>query len=156
MRRGSLIPSATACPSFFPTKHGSLPMTRKADLDLTGRWSGIYFYPHSAPPTAFEAVIRDSGGAIAGETMEPGTQGETLHAMIHGRRQGSEVRFAKSYDELPHAANRVDYVGRIADGGDEIHGRWQISGNWSGTFLMIREGGSEEEEAAIESAEIRA
>ena len=131
-------------------------MARKADLDLTGRWSGIYNYPHSMPPTPFEAVIRDSGGFIAGETTEPGRDGGTLNALIEGHRQGSGVRFAKIYDEAPRPAYRVDYAGTIADGGDEIHGRWQIPGNWSGTFLMVREGGAEEEAAERESAEIRA
>ncbi|HEX4738242.1 MAG TPA: hypothetical protein VH331_11840 [Allosphingosinicella sp.] len=131
-------------------------MARKADLDLTGRWSGIYNYPHTMPPTPFEAVLRDGGGLITGETVEPGGRGGTLHAMVEGQRQGSAVRFAKLYDEPPRAAYRVDYVGAIADGGDEIHGRWQIPGNWSGTFLMVREGGAEEEAAERESAEIRA
>jgi hypothetical protein len=130
-------------------------MARKADLDLTGRWSGIYNYPHSMPSTPFEAVIRDSGGLIAGEIIEPERNG-SLNAMIEGRREGSEVRFAKTYDEAPHAAYRIDYVGTIAENGDEIHGRWEIAGNWSGTFLMVRESGLEEEVVELESAEIRA
>jgi len=135
---------------------GGSTMARKADLDLTGRWSGIYNYPHSMPPIAFEAVILDSGAFITGETEESGRNGDTLHAMVEGHLEGSEVRFAKIYDEAPRAAYRIDYIGTIADGGDEIHGRWQIPGNWSGTFLMVREGGAEEEAAEQESAEIRA
>jgi hypothetical protein len=130
-------------------------MAREADLDLTGRWSGIYNYPHSMPSTPFEAVIRDSGGFITGETVEPGRH-ENLQALIEGRREGSQVRFSKTYDEMPRSAHRIDYTGMIADGGDEIHGRWQIAGNWSGTFLMVREGDAEEEAAERESAEIRA
>jgi len=147
MRRGSLIRCVTACQSCFLTKHGRSTMARKADLDLTGRWSGMFNYPHSMPPTPFEAVIRDSGGFIAGETIETGRRGGTLQAMVEGRRQGNRVRFAKIYDEAPRAAYRIDYVGTITDGGDEIHGTWQIPGNWGGTFLMVREGGAEEEVA---------
>lgn len=137
-------------------KRGRWTMLRKADLDLTGRWSGIYNYPHSMPPTPFEAVIRDSGGLIAGETIEPERNGGTSHALIEGRREGAEVRFAKTYDEAPHAAYRIDYIGTIADGGDEIHGRWEIASHWSDTFLMVRKGGAEEEALQHESTEIRA
>ncbi|HEY1605223.1 MAG TPA: hypothetical protein VGF77_06455 [Allosphingosinicella sp.] len=125
-----------------------------ADLDLSGRWSGLYNYPHSMPPTPFEAEIRDQGGRIAGETIEPGRDG-TMHAMIAGRRAGCDVHFVKTYDDLLPDGAPVDYRGAVAESGDEIHGRWEIAGNWSGTFLMIREGGSKEEAQNRASAEIR-
>ena len=131
-------------------------MARAADLDLTGHWSGIYNYPRTLPSTPFEAVIRDSGGFITGETEEPGAHGGTLHATIEGRRRSSEVRFRKAYDELPQAAHPVEYEGIVAEGGDEIHGRWQIGDHWSGTFLMVRDGGAKEEAAELEGAEVRA
>ncbi|HEX5185238.1 MAG TPA: hypothetical protein VFW19_19045 [Allosphingosinicella sp.] len=126
-----------------------------ADLDLSGRWSGLYNYPHSMPPTPFEAEIREQGGLIAGETIEPGHDGGTMHAMISGRRAGHDVHFVKTYDDLLPAGAPIDYRGTVAEGGDEIEGRWTIAGSWSGTFLMIREGGSKEEAAAPEAAEIR-
>jgi hypothetical protein len=128
----------------------------EADLDLSGRWSGFYNYPHSMPATPFEAEIRDQGGPIAGETIEPGGDGGTMHAMISGRREGREVRFVKTYDDLLPAGAPVDYRGTVAESGDEINGRWEIAGNWSGTFLMIREGGAKEEAESLEGAEIRA
>lgn len=130
-------------------------MPRTTELNLSGRWSGIYNCPHTVPPTAFEAEIRDSGGFISGETTEPGGEGGTLHAMIEGRREGDELRFVKTYDDAPRAHYWIDYVGTIAEGGDEIHGQWQIPGNWSGTFLMVRDAGAEEEVELVESAAIQ-
>jgi hypothetical protein len=128
-------------------------MSNAAELDLTGRWSGIYNYPHTFPSTAFEATIRDSGGLLTGETVEAARRGGTLHALIEGQRQVGGVRFIKSYDELPAAAHPIEYVGQIAAGGDEIHGTWYVAANWSGTFLMVREGDAEEEIGRLVGAE---
>ena len=124
------------------------------ELDLSGRWSGIYNYPRGLPPVAFEAVIQDNGGAIIGETTETESRLGTLHALIDGHRAGSQVRFVKTYDDLPRAMDPVAYDGTIAESGDEIHGRWHLAGDWSGTFLMVREGGAKQEERRREQATI--
>jgi hypothetical protein len=110
------------------------------EYDLTGQWTGIYNYPSLYPPNQFEAVIRDVGGAIAGEISQPGEfferPGTVQHALIEGRRQGSELVFIKIYDDI--ARPTPHYRGTIQPGGDEIEGEWTIPGDWSGTFLMIR------------------
>jgi hypothetical protein len=51
--------------------------------DLSGRWTGVYFYPVDAefnpyddlPPTPFEAQIRDASGEVTGSTLEPDALG---------------------------------------------------------------------------------
>jgi len=134
-------------------------MSGDVDFDLSGQWSGLYNYPIPAPPTSFEAVIRDTGGLITGETSEagdtPDCAGQLLHALIEGRREGARVHFVKVYDHLGRAANPITYDGQVLSGGDEIEGRWTIPGIWSGTFMMVR---ARKEETAAQrkvSEEIR-
>jgi hypothetical protein len=117
--------------------------------DLSGAWDGIYNYPHTRRPTAFTATLRDMAGVIVGETSEPATlpgdRGSTLHALLEGSRHGNSVHFAKSYDEPGYARrNAVLYTGTVNGEGTEITGRWQIPGNWSGTFIMVRQAANEE------------
>lgn len=110
--------------------------------DLTGRWSGIFNYPHTAPPTAFEADIQDAGGAITGTIHEPNLYsnppGALIAAMIDGRRQGAVLTFSKFYDSSEGYCDMVVYAGAISADGLEISGQWDIPGTWSGNFLMIR------------------
>ena len=115
-------------------------MSDEGGFDLSGQWSGIYNYPAHYPPNTFEATIRDTGGLITGIINQPGEffepPGTVQHAVIEGRREGSQLSFIKMYDDLgrptPH------YHGVIQAGGDEIEGEWTIPGDWSGTFLMVR------------------
>lgn len=125
--------------------------------DLSGGWDGIYNYPHTRRPTAFTAILRDVAGMIVGETSEPATlpgeRGSVLHALLEGAREGSSLRFAKTYDEPGYARrNAVLYTGTINGNGTEITGRWEISGNWSGTFIMVRQV-REEEATEVKTAE---
>jgi hypothetical protein len=127
------------------------------DVDLSGRWTGIYNYPSMYPPNTFEATLRDVGGAVTGVIVQPAEffepAGTMQHAVIEGRRDGSALSFIKIYDDLnrptPH------YSGTIQPGGDEIEGEWTIPGDWSGTFLMIRASGSEEAIERKVSEEVR-
>jgi hypothetical protein len=123
--------------------------------DLSGDWIGFYNYPVPAPPTQFEAVLRDTGGLLAGITTEvvdwAGRPGMTLQAVIEGQREGDAVRFTKIYDDLDHAANTIFYEGLVQPGGDEIEGRWTIAGLSSGTFMMVR--GRPERAAATRETE---
>jgi hypothetical protein len=117
--------------------------------DLSGGWDGIYNYPRGRPPTAFAATLRDVAGMIVGETSEPATlpgeRGSVLHALLEGSREGGTVRFVKTYDERGYARrNAVLYTGTVNGEGTEISGRWEIPGNWSGTFIMVRRSGKEE------------
>ena len=110
--------------------------------DLSGKWSGIFNYPHTNPPTAFEADIADLGGSIVGTIHEPDLYsvppGALIAAAIDGHRDGSKVRFSKFYDDSEGYADMVVYAGVLSDDGCEISGRWDIPGVWSGSFLMIR------------------
>jgi hypothetical protein len=128
--------------------------------DLTGDWTGIFNYPYRLPPTQFEAALRDHGGLISGVTTEPdlmpGGDGSTLQALIEGTREGSLVRFTKTYDDLQLAPDVVHYEGQVDPAGDEIAGHWTIPGEWSGTFLMIRAARAEAGETRRTEVEVPA
>ena len=121
----------------------------RADFDLSGRWTGFFNYPIVRPPVNFEATLRDIHGAITGVTSElsdvPNSLYVTLEATIDGRREGRTVRFVKMYDRFDGDYDAVHYEGVIQSDGEEIEGRWEIPGNWGGTFLMVRASGASEE-----------
>jgi len=110
--------------------------------DLTGKWSGIFNYPHTNPPTAFEADIADLGGSIVGTIHEPDLYsqppGALIAAAIDGHCEGTRISFSKFYDDSVGYADMVVYSGVLSEDGCEISGRWDIPGVWSGSFLMIR------------------
>lgn len=111
--------------------------------DLSGVWHGIFSYPHSLPPENFVATVVDRGGALAGETEEVGRDGAVFTALIAGRRAGDAVRFVKTYDD--RHAHAVHYDGTLDPEATEIAGTWRISGDWSGSFVMVRPAGKAEE-----------
>lgn len=123
--------------------------------DLSGDWRGIFNYPGAAgPPTEFTATLHDAGGFLTGETAEPSLYGGTLAARLDGRRNGSAVLFNKLYEESREGDyDSVAYEGEVDDEGLEITGRWTIPNIWSGTFIMVRERGAEQEAAAEATVE---
>jgi len=132
-------------------------VTEASSHDLSGSWTGLFNYPSLLPTTHFQAVLKDAGGLVTGLTTE---EGESLHidgivhATIEGRHDGIVLHFTKIYDDLAHAGHPIDYEGTITEGGDEISGRWDIKGVWSGTFLMVRNPGQEEAVEREAGAEI--
>lgn len=124
--------------------------------DLSGRWTGMFNYPHSLPSNNFEAELRDSGGVISGVIVQPReifeAGGGKQHAVISGSRSGMTVQWVKVYDDLGRATPH--YEGIIQPGGDEIHGEWHIPGDWSGTFMMIRNSGATESVEREESVTV--
>lgn len=120
-------------------------------LDLTGAWTGIYSYPRALPTNGFVAMLRESGGLITGETTERSPSahsdygGDEARAYVDGRRDGVAVHFTKHYDAAHRVGTPVLYQGTISPDGDEITGRWDMPGNWSGTFIMTREARCEAE-----------
>lgn len=112
-------------------------------LDLSGDWAGIYSYPHSLPPVSFTASLSETGGWIVGEVEEQSEKGRgpprRLGASIQGRRQGLSVTWLKTYDDPAHHHEAVQYEGAVSADGEEISGRWSLFGNWSGSFLMVRQ-----------------
>ena len=123
-------------------------MSNADPADLTGSWSGIFNYPRSLPSNAFNAVLRDSGGIIVGETSEPSggpnSSSTTLLGWLEGRHDGNDVSFVKSYDDAKRAHYAVWYSGSVGADGTEIQGVWDIPGVWSGTFIMVRQAGKTE------------
>jgi len=128
-------------------------MARRAGdpLNLTGLWRGQYDYPIRRQPVSFTAAITETGAWITGTTEEIATgyeaRGRVLTATLQGRRLGGAVKFLKLYDAAMRSYDAVAYEGRLSPDGREIDGRWTIPGNWSGTFLMVRAGEAEVEEA---------
>ncbi len=116
--------------------------------DLNGRWTGVYNYPGALPPVGFEAELRDEGGSITGTISEPaeGSLGiaGTLHSIVEGSREGAAVSFTKMYEDEEWMPEPVFYSGTVQPDGNEISGRWEIPGQWSGTFLMVRNPGATE------------
>jgi hypothetical protein len=133
-------------------------MTSAPDFDLSGRWTGMYNYPSAYPPNGFEAVLSDLAGAIAGTIFEqddgPEGGGGILESVIEGRRQGSAVTFTKMYVDVDRMPDAVFYAGTLDPDGNEISGRWEIPGDWAGTFLMIRSPGAGETAEAKAAVEI--
>ena len=111
-------------------------------LDVTGSWEGIFNYPRSMPANGFRCDLREHGGRITGETQErsdgDADQGDTILALLDGTRDGHAVHLSKCYDEPSRAHYVVTYDGTLAADGNEITGRWDIPGVWSGTFIMVR------------------
>ena len=60
----------------------------------------------------------------------------------------------KLYDENRGDYDAVAYEGAVDAEGLEITGRWSIPGDWSGTFIMVRESGVEEEASAEAEQEL--
>lgn len=109
-----------------------------SDLDITGRWTGVYFYPGDAmPETAFTAILEEVNGHVSGLTAEPDRwhPGRTLEAEVEGQRTGMSAVFAK----LPDGGRTtIEYAGELSPDGLSLAGTWTIIGDWSGTFRMDR------------------
>ncbi len=112
------------------------------NLNLSGIWHGFYNYPAARPPVPFTATLADRDGAISGTTTETGNVGDaaglSISATLAGRRSFASVVWLKIYDGGFTHYDAVRYDGGVSEDGLEIEGRWTVSGNWSGTFLMIR------------------
>ncbi|WP_265587441.1 hypothetical protein [Sphingomicrobium arenosum] len=109
--------------------------------DLSGRWTGAYFYGPSMRSFGFTAQLRDAGGALSlliDDDPSPLHRGAALlSATASGSREGSSVRFTKIYDDLVRFPDPVHYEGEVDADEAEIAGRWSIRGV-SGTFIMTR------------------
>jgi hypothetical protein len=117
--------------------------------NLSGRWTGVYFYPvdvefnphDDLPPTPFEAEIRDAGGEISGSTLEPHALGPPGAAPIPARIEGHHFDGQLIFTKFPDGGGQlhsIDYIGAISGDGNSVAGRWVIHGDWSGTFQMQR------------------
>jgi len=129
-----------------------------AGLDLSGRWTGVYNYPGPLPPVGFEAELHHDGGAISGTMFEEdeSLQGSAgiLLSIVDGSLDGRAVSFTKIYEDEDRMPEPVFYTGTVQPDGNEISGQWEIAGQWSGTFLMVRNPGAAEEAEAEVAAEV--
>ena len=122
-----------------------------AGENLTGVWQGLFTYPRRVRAGHFSATLIETVSHLSGSTSEiwasPPRAGETVLAMLSGRRVGSSVTFTKTYEGPERPNHSVEYEGTLTDDFLEIEGRWTITGVWAGRFLMIRSGGRSVEEA---------
>lgn len=129
-------------------------------IDLSGRWTGVYFYPvdpelnpdDDLPPTPFTAELTDAGGLVTGTTLEPDVLGPPgsppIPAILQGRHDGGRLIFTKFPEGGGHV-DPIDYDGDISPDGELIDGRWTIPGEWSGVFRMQRRSVTQEASATI-------
>jgi len=115
----------------------------EASRNLTGVWSGRYFYPRELAPVSFVATLIETATRLMGTTHEPvgPTAGAVRYATLQGQRAGNAVSFIKTYDDTGSNVHPIDYSGILNGDATEIEGIWRIHENWSGKFLMIRSPG---------------
>ena len=118
-------------------------------IDLTGRWTGVYFYPvdpdwnanDNLPATPFTAELVDTAGLVRGTTMEPDVLGPPDSPPIPATLEGHHLDGELTFTKLPDGGGQIhtiDYIGAISGDGNSISGRWVIHSEWSGTFQMQR------------------
>jgi hypothetical protein len=121
------------------------------DTNLTGVWQGLFTYPNVSRAGHFTATLIETSAWLSGSTSEIWSYGpragETVLAMLSGRRVGPFVAFAKTYEGPEEPNHLVEYEGTATSDFLEIEGRWWIPGSWAGRFLMVRPGGRSIEEA---------
>ncbi|MEZ6031400.1 MAG: hypothetical protein R3C46_16870 [Hyphomonadaceae bacterium] len=133
--------------------------TFSRESDLTGLWSGEYWYGHTARPTPFSAHIIDSGGTISGTTLEPATFGSPhlieLSADISGSRGDLTVRFTKIYHPAPGVHRLpIYYSGTVDEKLTLIDGDWRFPDGFSGRFVLVRASRGAKAEAEKRAVEL--
>lgn len=129
------------------------------DSDLTGLWSGEYWYG-AAKPVPFSAHLVDSLGTISGTTLEPNTFAHPglieLSADISGARGELSVRFNKLYHAAPGVSrDPILYTGTVDPNFTMIDGEWRVPQGLTGRFVLVRvsrgaKGAEAMREAALE------
>lgn len=112
------------------------------DSDLTGLWSGEYWFASGAP-VPFSAHLVDSLGTISGTTLEPNTFAHPglieLSADISGARGELSVRFTKLYHAAPGVHRHpIFYAGTVDPNFTMIDGDWRFGDGFSGRFVLVR------------------
>lgn len=121
------------------------PIAFSKDGDLTGLWSGEFWYRGVSYPTLFSAHFIDSDGHLSGTTLEPNTFAapdlDDLSGDVSGSRGALSVRFTKIY----HPARGVHslpifYSGVVDPDFTLIDGEWNFGefGSLSGRFVLVR------------------
>jgi hypothetical protein len=118
------------------------------DSDLTGLWSGEYWYVgEPTPPVPFSAHIVDTAGNISGTTLEPNTFAHPglieLSAELSGARGELSVRFTKLYHAAPGVhRDPIFYSGTVDPNFTVIDGEWVLHTpgfpSMQGRFVLVR------------------
>jgi hypothetical protein len=112
--------------------------------DMSGLWSGVYFYGGD-DGVSFTAWIEDMSGVLSGTTLEPNTFApsalEELEAHINGSREGADVEFKKLY--APSTGIKqpaIVYRGKADTAFTTVVGTWTPAGSVlaGGSFRMMR------------------
>lgn len=119
------------------------PSAFSRDSDLTGLWSGEYWFGGGGQPTPFSAHIVDSLGTITGTTLEPNTFAHPglieLSADISGARGELSVRFNKLYHPAPGVHRYpIVYTGTVDANFTMIDGEWRFEDGFAGRFVLVR------------------
>ena len=128
--------------------------------DLTGLWSGEYWYTGTAKPVPFSAHIVDTAGNIIGTTLEPNTFAHPglieLSAGIEGARGELSVRFTKVYHAAPGVyRDPIFYSGAVDAAFTMIDGQWTFAdGSMSGRFVLVRVSRGAQAEAVEREVEL--
>lgn len=139
------------------------PSAFSRDTDLTGLWSGEYWYGDGAgQPTPFSAHIVDTGGSLTGSTLEPNTSGipgpAELSASLTGSRGELSVRFIKLYNPAPGIHGQpIRYAGTADAAFTMIDGDWRLDhpgGSLAGRFVLVRVSRGANAEAKVRKAQL--
>lgn len=128
------------------------------DSDLTGLWSGEYWYG-TGNPVPFSAHIIDSLGTLTGTTLEPNTFAHPglieLSADISGTRGELSVRFNKLYHPAPGVHREpIVYTGAVDSKFTMIDGEWRVSRGFSGRFVLVRVSRGAQAEEVVREVEL--
>ncbi|MCB1693141.1 MAG: caspase family protein [Pseudomonadales bacterium] len=117
---------------------GSAPMPQP---DLSGSWSGRYYYEDGRNSVPFVIDLYDTNGSLEGRVSEPATFGapgaRSLYANLAGKVDGKVMTFRKTYDGSGGQRHSVDYQGELDADLMSAKGRWRIPGA-SGRFEIYR------------------
>jgi hypothetical protein len=130
--------------------------------DLSGFWTGAYWYGGGGGETPFNAYLADRSGELSGTTLErplgfgAGVPDE-ISGVIDGVRDEFLVRFRKRYDQAPGVHGyTILYAGQADAAFCNIAGQWTfplLNGGTGGFWMRrLRAAGSTAREDARELA----
>jgi hypothetical protein len=109
--------------------------------DLTGRWTGRYYYEDGRESVPFMVDMYETRGQLEGRISEPNTFGSassrSLYANLNGATEDGIVRFQKTYDGTGGQSHAVNYEGKLDDKKMSVAGRWRLP-DASGRFEIYR------------------
>src|SRR5215469_17199244 len=96
-------------------------ITRAAETDVTGVWTGKYEYAGGQGPVEFTIIFLQKGDEVVGRVKETNTFGKQPEPWLHSSLKGTlnketrELKFTKTYDGTAGISHSVEYSGRISE-----------------------------------------